>query len=100
MRKTLFLLMFAATIMTAKAQVAAIDGMVEYQKGHNKRSSKIELTYPPDVVRDAIKESMAKQGIKEQRAKGMQVFKGVMLEGDSELSDLHFKVEPKSKKEK
>ncbi len=100
MRKTLFLLIFAATFLTTQAQVAAIDGMVEYQKGNNKQSSKIELAYPPDVVRDAIKESMAKQGIKEQKVKGLQVYKGVMLEGDSELSDLHFKVEPKSKKEK
>lgn len=100
MRKTLFLLMLAATVLTSNAQVAAIDGMVEYQKGVNKRSSKIELAYPADVVKDAIRESMAKQGIKEQRVKGLQVFKGVMLEGETELSDLHFKVEPKSKKEK
>lgn len=92
--------MFAATVLVANAQVTAIDGMVEYQKGSNKRSSKIELAYPPEVVKDAIKESMAKQGIKEQRVKGVQVFKGVMLDGETELSDLHFKVESKSKKEK
>jgi ribosomal protein S15P/S13E len=100
MKKTLFFIILIATVFVLNAQVDAIDGMVEYQKGQNKRSSKIELAYPPEVVKDAIRESMAKQGIKEQRVKGMQVFRGVQLQGDSELSDLHFKVEPKSKKEK
>jgi hypothetical protein len=99
-KKTLLVVLFAAFMLATKAQVSAIDGMVEYQKGQNKHSSKIELAYPADVVKNAIKESMAKQGIKEQRIKGVQVFKGVRLEGDSELSDLHFKVEPKSRKEK
>lgn len=100
MKRTLFLLILAVNLAVVQAQVAATDGTVEYQKGNNKRSSKIELAYPPDIVKDAIKESMAKQGIKEQRVKGLQVFKGVQLPGETELSDLHFKVEPKSRKEK
>ncbi len=100
MKITLFLLIFAVSLAVAEAQVTALDGTVEYQKGNSKRSSKIELAYPVDVVKDAIKDNMVKQGIKEQRVKGWQVFKGVQLPGESELSDLHFSVEPKSRKEK
>lgn len=100
MKKTLFLAVFAVFAFIANAQVQAIDGLVELQKGQNKHSSVIELNYPPDIVKEAIKESMSKQGIKEQKVKGMQVFRGVKLEGDDELTDLYFKVDQKSRKEK
>jgi chromosome segregation ATPase len=53
------------------------------------------------VVANAIKENLNKQGIKEEKLKGYQVFKGVKLNDyDSEVVDLYFKVDKKSRKDK
>lgn len=61
----------------------------------------MELPYPPDVVEDAIKDYLNKKGSKSNSSRGYQLFKDTKLsELDTEGSDLYFKVERKSRKEK
>lgn len=81
------------------SQPVAMEGRVEYQRG-DKSAAMIELPYEADVVEAAIRETMLKQGVKEQRTKGFQVFKGAKLDpADTEVSDLYFKVDRKSRKD-
>jgi hypothetical protein len=81
------------------AQPVATDTRVEYQKG-DKAAAVIELPYNPDVVAASIKENMLKKGLKEEKSKGFQVFKGARLTPtDGEVVDLYFKVDRKSRKE-
>ena len=78
----------------------AMEGKVEYQKG-DKVAATIELPYSPDIVEEAIKDIMDQRGVKTDRSKGFDIFRNAKLkEGDPEISDLHFKVERKSRKEK
>lgn len=81
------------------AQSDPIEGTVEYQKGV-KRAAVIELPFSPDVVEGALKQYLAKGGVKEERLKGMQVFKNARLTPtDGEAADLYFKVDKKSRRE-
>ena len=90
-----FLLMGAA----AFAQTDPIEGTIEYQKGV-KRAAVIELPFAPDIVEGALKQHLAKSGVKEERLKGMQVFKNARLTPtDGEAADLYFKVEKKSRRD-
>lgn len=90
-----FLLMGAA----AFAQTDPIEGTIEYQKGV-KRAAVIELPFTPDIVEGALKQHLAKSGVKEERLKGMQVFKNARLTPtDGEAADLYFKVEKKSRRD-
>ncbi len=101
MKKILFFCVLSVFFVTkAIAQNVPVDGVVEYAKGQDKKTSVIELPYSTDVVESAIKEAMVKKGYKEEKIKGVQVFRGVRLDGDTELSDLHFKVERKNKRDK
>ena len=102
MKKNLLLfIIFVAAFQNISAQTTAIEEMLEYQKGQNKHATVIELPYPPEMVENAIKQDMAKRGIKPEKVKGgLLVYRGVRLQDDTEVSDLHFKVERKSKKEK
>jgi hypothetical protein len=101
MNRILFLMVLGLTIVySGHAQVMATTGSVEYAKGQTKRSSVIELPYAPEVIEDALKNQMAKKGYKLEKSKGAQIYRGVKLDGDSELTDLHFIVERKSRKEK
>ena len=98
------ILLFIVTLtVTASGmcQGSAIDGILDYPKGGSKHSSVIELPYAPNVVEEAIDESMGKKGYKPQKIKGdIRVYRGVILENDTEPSDLHFKIERKSRQEK
>ena len=81
------------------AQTDPIEGTVEYQKGE-KRAAIVEVPFPPDIVEGALKEQLAKSGVKEEKLKGMQVFKNARLSAtDGEVADLYFKVVKKSRKE-
>lgn len=81
------------------AQTDPIEGTVEYQKGE-KRAAIVEVPFPPDIVEGALKDQLAKSGVKEERLKGMQVFKNARLSPtDGEVADLYFKVVKKSRKE-
>ena len=100
-KNILVFIILVATFQNMHAQAGAIEGMLEYQKGHNKHSSVIELPYPPETVENAIRQDMAKRGVKPEKVKGgILVYRGIRLQNDTENSDLHFKVERKSKKEK
>lgn len=89
-----------AAAISAISQPLPTEGRIEYQKG-DKPAAIIELPYPPEIVETAIKEHMAKSGIKEERSKGFQVFKGARLSPeDTESSDLYFKVDKKGRQDK
>lgn len=80
-------------------QAEAIEGTVEYQKG-DKRAAIVELPFPPETVEGCLKDQFARNGVKEQRLKGMQVFKNARLTPtDGEAADLYFKVERKSRRD-
>ncbi len=100
MKKIIFIVIIIAIAkFSAFAQPAAADTRVEYQKG-DKAAAVIELPYNPDVVAAAIKDDMLKKGIKEEKSKGFQVFKGARLNpSDGEVVDMYFKVDRKSRKE-
>lgn len=81
------------------AQTDPIEGKIEYQKGE-KRAAIVEVPFAPEVVEGALKDHLAKSGVKEERLKGMQVFKNARLTPtDGEVADLYFKVVKKSRKE-
>jgi hypothetical protein len=88
------------TVLYTPVFPQAMEGKIEYQKG-DKIAATLELPYSPDIVEEAIKGIMDKKGIRTDRSKGFDIFRNARLkEGDPEISDLHFKVERKSRKEK
>ena len=92
------LILFLASVRMF-AQTDPIEGTVEYQKGE-KRAAIVEVPFPPDIVEGALKDQLAKSGVKEEKLKGMQVFKNARLSPtDGEVADLYFKVVKKSRKE-
>jgi hypothetical protein len=100
MKKNLLLLVvLISPIIFLRAQTSATEGKIEYKKGE-KPAAVIELPYSPEVVEGAIKDYLSLKGLKLDRSKGFQVYRGARLDESDELSDLHFKVEKKSKKEK
>lgn len=101
MKKSILLWVLAAIInLSAFSQPMATVGSVEYQKD-NKSAAVIELPYTPDIVEGAIKDFMAKKGVKETRTKGFQAYKGATLNSyDSETADLYVKVEKKGRRDK
>ena len=98
----LFILTAIASLLVSAhvcAQTDPIEGTVDYQKGV-KRAAVIELPFSPDVVEGALKQHLAKGGVKEERLKGMQVFKNARLTPtDGEAADLYFKVDKKSRRD-
>jgi hypothetical protein len=83
--------------VNAFSQSAPIEGSIDYQKGE-KRVAILEIPFAPDVVEGALKQSLEKIGVKEERLKGMQVFKGARLTPtDGEVADLYFKVDKKKR---
>ena len=103
MKNLIPLAILLATTLIGKislSQESASEGKVEYQKG-DKIAAVIEMPYSADVVEDAIKDYMDKQGLKADHSKGFSIFHNAKPRiGDPELSDLHFKIEKKSRKEK
>ncbi|HUQ66356.1 MAG TPA: hypothetical protein VM101_09380 [Flavitalea sp.] len=80
------------------AQTDPIEGTVEYQRGE-KRAAIIEVPYSVDIIEGTLKDYLAKSGVKEERLKGMQVFKNARLSPtDGEVADLYFKIDKKQKK--
>ena len=99
MNKIILACVLVLTCNIALAQ-EPIEGKTEFQK-KDQPSAVIELPYHPDVVEDAIKNYLTKRGVKGNSSKGVQIFKGTKLsELDLSNSDLYFKVERKSRKEK
>ena len=88
------------SVFTAQSQIEAKEGKIKINKTE-KNTAVIELPYSTEVVEEAIRKQFALSGIKPDKSNGFQVFRGVRLdESDGELSDLYFKVDKKSKKEK
>lgn len=80
-------------------QATAIDGRIEYQKGQ-KAAAIIEVPYSTEIVEGGLKKKFENAQVKEERLKGMQVFKKARLTPtDGEVVDLYFKVERKGRKE-
>jgi hypothetical protein len=81
------------------SQAVATEGKYEYQRGE-KPAAIIELPYKSDLVEGALKQKLAKNGVKEEKLKGMQVFKGTRLTPtDGEAVDMYFKVDRKSRRD-
>ena len=99
MRKILLLvIVLLACKQVTRAQ--AYEGKLEYQKTMQPVAI-VELPYPQDVVDDAIKDYMAKKGFKGSSTKGFTVFRSMKLDdNDTDPSDLYFKTDRKSRKEK
>lgn len=96
--KTLITIAFILLLANIKliAQTEPIEGTIEYQKGE-KRVAIVEVPYPTEVVESALKDHLERGGVKEERRKGMQVFKNARLTPtDGEVADLYFKVEKKN----
>lgn len=99
MYKTLLLLTLATAIkMDAFCQAFATK--VEYQKTQQPAAG-IQVSYTSGTVEDAVKEYMNKKGYKSSSTKGFILYRAATLDSaDTELSDLYFSVDRKSRKEK
>lgn len=81
------------------AQNNAMEGKVTINKT-SKVAAVIEFPYPAEEVEQAIKNMMAEKGQKAEKSKDFIVFRNAtLLSHASELNDLHYKVERKSRKE-
>jgi hypothetical protein len=99
MYKALLLLSLTIIIKT-DAWSQAFATKVEYQKTQQPAAG-ISLPYASGTVEDAVKDYMAKRGYKSADSKGFTVFRGARLDStDTDLSDLYFNVDHKSRKEK
>lgn len=99
MKSYLTLLICALSTICTQAQ-EIMEGKVDHHR-KDQPALIMELPYPPDVVEDAIKDYLNKRGAKSNSSKGYQLFKDTKLsELDTEGSDLYFKVERKSRKER
>jgi len=98
MKKILLLSsMFSITLAYAQE---VMEAKTEFQKT-TQPSVMVELPYSPDVVEDAIKDYFNRIGVKPDGARGFQVYRSTRLGlTDAWNSDLYFKVEKKSRKEK
>src|SRR3954465_1651907 len=97
--KQLLLLMLSFSLTSAFSQ-EVMEAKVEFQKT-TQPAVMVELPYPSDVVEDAIKEYFVRIGVKADDTHGFQLFKSTRLgTTDAWNSDLYFKVDRKSRKDK
>ncbi len=98
MKKNILLIIVVfAFKMTTYSQAQSYEGKLEYQKTMQQVAI-IELPYKTSVVEDAIKDYLAKKGLKNSSSKGFDVFRGAKLDdADPDPSDLYFKIERKKK---
>jgi chromosome segregation ATPase len=96
----ILLLLSLTIIFKADAWSQAFATKVEYQKTQQSAAG-IQLPYASGTVEDAVKEYMTKRGYKSADSKGFIVFRGARLDSsDTDLSDLYFNIDHKSRKEK
>ncbi|MEP7277915.1 MAG: hypothetical protein ABI813_04670 [Bacteroidota bacterium] len=82
------------------AQPQATEGSVEFQKTQQP-AAVIELPYTENVVEKAISDYMSRKGNKGSDSKGFKTFRGFRLRDSQDYtSDLYFKIDRKSRKEK
>jgi hypothetical protein len=99
--KRIFLLLIAVVSLSIlKAQPQAFEATTEFQKT-TQPAAIIELPYTESIVEKAITEYMSRKGMKGNDSKGFKVFRNYKLrESQDYMSDLYFKIERKSRKEK
>ena len=100
MKKVISLCLALAATGMLYAQPQATEGSVEFQKTQQP-AAVIELPYAENVVEKAIADYMARKGNKGSDSKGFKTFKSYRLRDSQEnTSDLYFKIDRKSQKEK
>ena len=93
----LFILVFVALRLSTFSQTQAYEGKLDYQKTLQQVAI-IEVPYKDGVVEDAIKDYLAKKGLKSTSSKGFDVFRGAKLDdADADQNDLYFKIDRKKK---
>jgi hypothetical protein len=98
MKRTLFLL--SLYCFSAAYGQEVMEGKTDFQKT-SQPSVMVQLPYPSDVVEDAIKDYFNRLGVKADGSRGFQVFRATKLGmTDTWSSDLYFKVERKSRRDK
>lgn len=98
MKKLIFLVVVLIIAKSGLSQ--AMLGKVEYQR-NQQPSTIIELPYSVETLEGAIKDHLSNKGSKPVQSKGFMLFKNVQLAlSDPSPSDLYFKIEPKSRREK
>jgi len=96
----ILLLVVLTIVIKADAWSQAFATKVEYQKTQQSAAG-ISVPYASGTVEDAVKDYMAKRGYKSADSKGFTVFRGARLDStDTDLSDLYFNIDRKSRKEK
>lgn len=99
MRNRIFLLAFALLLMTG-IRSQAYETRIEYQKTQQSAVA-INLPCSQEVAAEGLKEYMAKKGAKGSGFKDFTVYRSFMLDStDKDVSDLYFKIDRKSSKEK
>jgi DNA repair exonuclease SbcCD ATPase subunit len=99
MRNRIFLLGCTLVLMTG-VRSQAYESRIEYQKTQQS-AAVISLPCSQDVAAEGLKEYMAKKGAKGAGFKDFTVYRSFMLDSnDKDLSDLYFKIDRKSSKEK
>jgi len=82
------------------AQPRASEGTIEFQKTQQP-AAVIELPYAENVVEKAIADYMSRKGSKGNDSKGFKTFRSYKLRDSQDYtSDLYFKIDRKSRKEK
>lgn len=100
MKKLFVLFISLLTAAAIHAQPQATEGTAEFQKTQQPAAI-IELPYAESVVEKAIADYMAKKGSKGSDTKGFKTFRGYKLRDSQDYtSDLYFKIDRKSRKEK
>lgn len=101
MKKFLFILLISGLPFFANAQPTASEGSTDYQKTAQPAAI-IELPYAEKIVEKGIKDYMASKGFKDNSGKsGYTVYRSYKLKDTHDYnSDLYFKIERKSRKEK
>lgn len=99
MKSTILLLIYIVCANAVVMSQTATQTRLEYQKSE-KVAATIELPYSVEIVEGAIRTRLESATVKEERLKGMQVFKGGRITPtDGEVVDFYFKVDRKGRKE-
>jgi DNA repair exonuclease SbcCD ATPase subunit len=99
MRRALILLM-VCIVLRPVLHAQSYEGKIDYQKTQQ-AAAIMELPYAEDIVQDAVKEYMAKKGYRGTGSSGFTLYRAAKMDNtDSSSSDLYFKFEHKSRKEK
>jgi hypothetical protein len=98
--KRILLLLTVMFVFKTTTHAQAYEGRLDYQKT-SQPAAIIELPYNQDVVENGIKDYMNKRGYKSSSTKGFDVFRAAKFDdNDTDPSDLYFKIDRKSRKEK